>query len=393
MRHGLLSSRLRWPSIGNEGNKKMMSRSAQQATGDITTFKLAFAGFRGDSVEKGFVDGTAAESVLAITCSIEYPAGVFTRVTFSGAHQAPGDNPNVGQVRCPIGSGATASGYLCWSDWVTLSIPKGAWFWVRHFTDTLIGVGGILYNGSATNVTRDTVNGDLLNVGVTATDMTMGGTITQSVGGTCAGPALIVGPAVEPSVALVGDSIIWGQNHYDPSFRVGIIGTSIPATVAIVNLGSPGAAPSDWFGKMPNRREAIPYVTHMVNNLGINAVSNAASLNTVVAGRFAPEVKKYLCTLTPRSSSTDSWATEVNQNSSGYAANLAYNAQVRAGVSGYDAYIETCRGWMEGGTLDSYVWRVDAGVGKFTSDGLHPNVAANVWGRDQGKIPSMLWTS
>jgi hypothetical protein len=378
--------------MGNEANKKMMSRSAQQATSDITTFKLSFAGFRGDSTEKGFVDSTISESVLTITCSIEYPAGVFKRVTFSGAHQAPGGNPNLGQLKCPVGSGATADGYLCWSDWVTLAIPKGAWFWVRHFTETLSGAGGIFYNGSATNVTRDTANGDLLNVGVSAADMTMGGTIPQSISGTCAGPALIVGPTVEPSVALVGDSIMWGQNHYDPSFRVGIIGTSIPTAVAIVNLGSPGATPSDWYSKMPNRSEAIPYVSHMVNNLGINAVSNAASLNAVVASRFAPEVRKYLCTLTPRSSSTDAWGTEASQNSAGYAPNnLAYNAQVRAGVAGYDAYIETCRGWMEGNTLDSYVWRVDAGVGKFTGDGLHPNVTANVWGRDQGKIPLTLW--
>lgn len=382
---GLVANRLRFADTANT-NKQMMSRSVHKAATDITFLKVCFAGYRINTPTAGFECGNDASA--EIQASVEYPAGTFTRLTFPSGSQIAGD-PNRGNMPSVPSTGAVnANEGNLWTDYVSVTIPRNADFWVRFWYDSTVG---IRYNGTGT---RDSARGDALTVGATAPNQVMGGTVTQTTGSVSAGPAAIVGMTDAASVCMIGDSIVYGQSQTLVSdFRVGIVGTSLPADIPFVNLGMPGALPSNFVSRCINRAQFFPLCSHMVNNLGINNVTGADGYNTTTAAAFPARVKKYLCTVTPRSSSTDSWATEVNQNPSAYITNnQAYNTLVRAGVSGYDAYIETCRGWMEGSTLDSYVWRVDGVVGKFTNDGLHPLTVANVYGRDNNKIPSSLWS-
>lgn len=388
---GLVANRLRWPTNSNAGNKQLMSRSLHVASTDLTSLKVMWGGYMAglSGQETGF--DAAGDSYFDIEASVEYPAGNFTRLTFSGAAQAPGGDPNVG--RCVMaGTGGTLGGvnYNIFSDYAAKVIPAGADFWINYWTNS---PRGILYN--ATGRWTGAGGNDLCGLGATTPNRVMGGSITHGAGAAgCAGPAAIIGMTDAASVVLVGDSIMFGQGYTDVSqlFKAGIIAPSIPASIPHVNMGLPGAAPSDWYGKVKNMRALFAYCSHMVNNLGINNITNAAALNSDIAALFPARVKKYLCTVTPRGQSTDGWATEENQSSSYKAANQPYNALVRAGVAGYDAYIETCRGWMEGHTLDAYIWRVDEVVGKFTSDGLHPNTVADDWGRDNGKVATSLWS-
>lgn len=381
---GLIADRLRFPTTSNGGNKQMMSRSGHRAAADISALTVCFGNYRLDQPTKGREcgNGGAAE----VQASIEYPVGTFTRLTFPAGSQIAGD-PERGNLPAVPTTGAEVAGEgHLWTDYLPIAIPQGEIFHVRCW---YANASGILYCGTGT---RSTARGDALTVGATAPNQVMGGTVAQSTGSVSAGPVAIVGMTDAPSACLIGDSIMYGLNQTAVSdFRVGIIGTSLPEGLPFVNLGMPGAEPGNFVDRCINRAELFPLCSHMVNNLGINNLTGAASYNAAIAADFPERVRRYLCTVTPRTTSTDSWTTEANQSPSGAVSAQAYNALVRAGVAGYDAYIETCRDWMEGHTLDSYVWRVDGVVGKFTSDGLHPNTAANEWGRDNGKVPAALW--
>jgi hypothetical protein len=381
---GLLTDRLRAPNASNTNNKQSMGRMGFLAATDITSLKLMYAGYQTGTTgasEKGVTSATT--DTMTVEASIEHPEGTFTRVRFAGADQ--------GTLKLAPSTGATASENALWSDYAEIAIPRGAVFWVRTWTDS---DAGILYHNASARVTD---RGDFHQIGSAVANRVMGGTIGQTVQNTAAGPMAIVGPTDAASIILVGDSIMFGQGYAfnGADFRAGIIGTNLPVGAAHLNLGFPGAKSDDWYDSAVNGRELFQFATHMATNLGVNGTGTAEEIaadNTAIAALFPQDCVKYAVTLTPRgASSTDGWITTGGQTVSGSNATyVAYNALARAGVTGFDGYIEVRRGALEAPPDESGLWQNDAGSA-LTGDGLHPNTAGYEWVGLQGCVPASLW--
>ena len=113
-----------------------MGRSYHVAMDNISSLQLVLIG----------------EANASDTASIEYPAGTFTQVKFGGS-----------------ATGTVPSGGILTSDSVSVTIPKGATFYVRRYHVAPTNVG--IYTGGI-----DIPGGDALHYGASGiADQTMGG--------------------------------------------------------------------------------------------------------------------------------------------------------------------------------------------------------------------------
>lgn len=369
---GLGGSRMRYHQTFTAGNKQMMCRSHQVAPCDISVFdSVWFAGF---STTSGLEAGPTAVSTDTMTfeLALEYPAGVYYRVTFGGSNQ--------GVCKLAMnsaGGGATLPENLLGSDSLTGfgTIPAGADYWWRFWTDSTAGI--MYHNGH-----RDTAGGDLLNVGVTSPNLVMGGAITQNAGvSVCASPAAIIAQvtAASPGVVGGGDSIMFGQGHTVTSLtdmRVGIVGPSLAVNTPFLNLGLPGADFSNWYSRSINQRVFLQYARRWACNLGINNATTPAQMisDQQALLAYVPNAqKKVIVGLTPRSSGGVYTSTPGTQVAHGANATtyIPYNTLARAVPSGFTGFFETRQGGLEF-AIDSGLWQNNAGVA-LTGDGLHPN--------------------
>lgn len=327
------------PTSFSAPNKQAMSRTRHVAQSPICGAQLAFANFQGAEIATG--------AAATITASIEYPAGTFTQVKFGGST-----------------SGSIADGSFIISDPVAVLIPEGAAFFVRaYYTNT----AGIVYTATAHN----TALGEAMTYGASGVvDQTMGGTVTATVGGLGFGPIAILGLTVKPSILIVGDSRGAGQNDSTSGSTsdVGEIARSLTG-LAYMNLAVPGDKAQTF---LTTSKRAIfgSFASHVICEYGINdlnASRTAAQLlaDIQVIRALFPNKKFYQSTVAPYSSSTDAWATTVNQTpGASNAQRIVFNNAVRAIPSGFAGYFEvadTVESARDGG-----VWKVG-----FTSDGIH----------------------
>ena len=122
---GLVATRARMmgspPSVGNH---QIMMRSAHFATETLTSIRIVFSNFYNANRNGGSpILDSGRGAAASITASVEYPAGTFTQVKFDGL--ATGSIPNAN---------------VLFSDYMTVSIPSGAQFWVRLFTNNPAGI-------------------------------------------------------------------------------------------------------------------------------------------------------------------------------------------------------------------------------------------------------------
>lgn len=338
------------------GQLQGMMRSGHVALTDIRKFKYAEANYWAD---RGGSE-TVGTTVATVTAAVEYPVGVFSQITFGG------------QITGIVPVGGTLE-----SDYVTPDqmIPNGATFWLRRYINNS---GGFFFFNNA----RNAGIGDLVafaNTGLV--DMTMGGTIVN--GGTLwIPPAAIIAPTSGPTVLITGDSISAGLNDDTTiaDFREGIIAKGFPATLAFLNHGCSGADTGTYLALALRRRVLWKYVTHVVSGLVNNDIfinSNAAA--TVVANlqnkiwsQFPPGTPILQITCTPRSTSTDSWKTALNQTThANNGIKNTFNGLIRAGgIAGMTGFFETA--WAGEDAHDNGKWISD-GVTNFltTSDGVH----------------------
>ena len=211
-------------SLSVGGNHQLMSRSAQVATDNITKLKVALQNFW---VNGGVEAGNGGSTT--VTASIEYPAGTFTQLKFSGSS-----------------SGTIPSGSLLFSDYATVTIPSGATFWVREFDNN---ASGILLNSWQ-------VSGEALNAAASGlSDQTLGGTITN-IGSYSHPPLAIVGPTSKAAVCIVGDSLGFGYNDTDTLLNgdIGLVAKSFPTTLAFANLSGNGLKASNYLANTTARQ-------------------------------------------------------------------------------------------------------------------------------------------
>lgn len=351
---GLVGTRARTMATANAGNTRVMSRSAHIATDAISSMRVVFQNFRVSGI---LADETGNGASSTVTASVEYPSGTFTQITFDGS--ATGTIPNAS---------------VLFSDATAVSIPEGATFWIREFN---INANGIIYN-----TWRNSSLGEVLNAGTSIGDQTLGGTIT-SVGNFSHPPLAIIASTTKASVCIVGDSIAFGFNDTDTHVdgRIGIIAKSFPTTLAFSNLSSGGSRANSFLAGSSARQQIFPYCSHAITSFGSNdlfvsldTASELASSLQTIWDTFASRVKKIQTTITPKSTSTDSWATTGNQTTASQnGERVTFNTNLRASAFGLHDYFEVAN--VLETAQNSGLWVNDGTPNRYTADGLHPSTA------------------
>jgi hypothetical protein len=330
-----------------------MSCTYHTASTDISLIQLRYPNWYGFEQAPG--------GAATITSSVHYPVGTKTQITFNGT--ASGTIPDGGDIV---------------SDRVPVAIPKGAAFMVRTYYQN---AAGILFK-SKTNQTSNAL-GEGFNYGTSGIpDQTMTDNFSYVFWGNVYGPSAIIGLTSKPSVLVLGDSR--GAGSGDTTAPVagtteyGMISPSLFPGVAFINASMSGERASTFITTHSRRAALGVYCSHIINELGINDLTvprTAAQLladHQTIAGYF-PGKRYYMTTLPPKSTSTDSWATVVNQtpDATSNAQRISFNNTLRSSLPSWaKGYLELAD-VMES-SRDSGVWK--AGY-CYAADGfgIHPN--------------------
>jgi len=285
------------------------------------------------------------------TAAIEYPAGTFTRVTFGGA-----------------ASVTSSSGGNIVSDQIPVSIPKGEKFWVRLFQNA--PSKAVYFTFYAGDGTAQFVS--------PASDLTMGGTATTSASFQAATttPIAIIGMSSDPAIGIYGDSISVGRGDTaDAGLPLqGHLGRAFGAAYAAGHVGISGDRMSLFLGSKAKRMSLASYFTHFAVNMGINDITGGGSASAVAAdtnsivGLFPGPVA--LCTLSPVSTSTDTWNSVVAQTTvASNAVRVTENTRRLGGISGVKTVYDVNPSVESVASPESGLWRASA----YTADGTHPS--------------------
>jgi lysophospholipase L1-like esterase len=285
------------------------------------------------------------------TAAIEYPAGTFTRVTFAGADSV-----------------TSAAGGNIVSDQMPVAIPKGDKFWVRLFQNA---PGKVVYStfyaGDGTAQFTSP-----------ATDMTMGGTVTTAVSkdAPMTVPIAIIGMSSDPAIGIYGDSISVGRGDTaDVNLPLqGHLGRAFGGSYAAGHVGISGDRMSTFLAGNSKRMSLAQYFTHFAINMGINDITGGGSTASVasdtnaVVALFAPKPVA-LCTLSPVTTSTDTWNTTGNQTPAATNGNrITENTRRLAGVPGAKVIYDVNPAVETVASPESGIWKAPS----FTADGTHP---------------------
>lgn len=359
---GQVASRCFVPTTGGSANKQLMARSRHIASDNIDGPQLVYVNWWATT---GGIE-TAGGADCTYSASIEYPIGTVTRVTFGGSN-----------------SGVCVDGGQIVSDVAALKIPKGAVFFVRTFQNH---PGGILFaNRSALNNVGAAVpaSGEWWDYGVTSTDYTGSATNINNKGvGNFFAPAAIIGLTTRPSFVIVGDSRSTPIATYEtlPN-AVGGIGEcerSLCKSFGTINVSISGDSFVNALTNFVRRATLAQYASHVIIELGINgftlgrtAAQTLADLSLLTA-KF-PNQTVFAATVSPKSTSTDAWATTGNQtaDATSNAARIAYNDALRTGQ-----HTASIAGFVEiadqvESARNSGIWKATGVANGYTFDGLH----------------------
>lgn len=366
---GIISTRCYTPTTLTGATNAVMSRTAHIAVQAITTLQIELPGF----ACSGAGGAEIASALVTYTASIEYPAATFTQVTWSAATSK--------QVALGTGTGL--------SDVCTVAIPAGAQYWVRNHCDSPGNLGGLIPCTQGVVSTRWTAAGEasVLSNGTTP-DLTMAGTVTDGGTGAFIYPVAIVATTTQPTFLCYGDSRTLGSGMTpDANGNQGQITTSLGASYGFINASVSGSqiSASNLAGQQRLRLSA--YCSHVIFGFGVNDIRSGGGNRSLV--QFQGDVGTFsklfsskglsLCTISPVTTSTDAWATAVNQtvdSQSGVITNA--NTWLKTVPSPFGA------GYVSPFTFCSDIDNAveDAGAaGKwkspgYTADGLHQNATA-----------------
>lgn len=305
-----------------------------------------------------------------VTAAIEYPSGTFSQVKFSGST-----------------SGTVPNNSFLVSDPVTITIPAGAYFFVRVFGTNSVGVATVGLNSGGNNY--DTVNGEAMAYGTGAlVDQTMGGTITSNSSGITT-PIAIIGQTFSPSCMLIGDSRCVGiYDAYSTSGNqqtlMGEVARWVGQSFAQTNFGVSGGRLTNWLTGNANQLILSKYFSHVicqyaVNDFGGFGYTSAQMIAKVQAARaLFPGKPFFQTTCVIGSTSTDNWATLGNQTTDSFNANIqAFNLALRtAAVSGLTGFFDTDSAVEN--SIPNGLWIVNGTPNFATVDGAHETPAANL---------------
>jgi len=361
---GLVATRCKAATAGNQGVLQHMARSIHVARTNITQIGVAVANWY---VSSTYEFSGGADCTVKV--SIEYPlGGTIYPLTFGG--NATGLVYNLTTLM---------------SDLANVNIPNGATFAVREYRVCNSG-GSPVCNGGSENMFLDQTNGECYAQGNSLSDLT-------GVPGTFANtgnmitlafyrPVAIFGPTTVPSYALCGASATEGyMDQYNGSWDCGLVARTIGPIRAYTNLGRGGETIQNVTdtGNFSLRAQIVKaFCTHMTCDYGANDfIAGANAQNTLARllkfRAMFPEKYFYYVTSCPDTTSTDGWTTVVNQTvETGASERVEYNNYVRANTSwagsNFDGVYDTTP--ITESSINSSKW-----VPGLTTDGDHPTPA------------------
>lgn len=333
-----------------------MSRSGHFARDAIASLRIVvpnwYTNYASSFAETG-IGGAAL-----VEASIEYPAGSFTRVTFSGAS-----------------TGSIPSGENLVSDVVPVSIPNGGEFFVRIYTDCS---SGFAYSGGVTGQTYRA--GDGCEYGSSGiSNRVMGGAVSLQAPSSMRFPAAIVAMTRRPSVISIGDSIDEGSAAAPSAAGDGgILWKSLGPSLAYINGGISANRLQYYAASHQRQAELAAYCTHVIiqstrNDVSSRTTAQVQADHETVRALFAPK-PIYLVTTPPRTTSTDSWATAGNQtvwSAVPEATKATLNTWKRSLPTGYAGCFDIAA--LLEDAENQAVWASDGTALKYTGDGTHPS--------------------
>lgn len=338
------------------GGTQGQTRSYHVAQDNIASLCAVFPNFyvpSSSSVETG--PGAAA----TITASVEYPIGsARQQLKFSGLAQ--GSIPNNGMV---------------FSDYLTLavSIPKGEPFRLWHYRTC---ASGLPYGATQ----QAPMLGEGAQFGGSVADVTMSGAIGGSDSGSVYGPIAILGQTKQRTVAILSDSIDWGDGDRFNSYfgDLGVLARSIGPYYAYSKLATPGDSAVEFVASHDNRLAIAQYASDIIIGYGTNDLPTRtdAQINAdmlTIAGYFGVGKNLYSRTITPITTSTDNWATIANQTADFKSvAAASVNATRMSNPAPFVGCFDVA-GVMSG-AYGVHRWLCDTGPVAFyaTKDGTHP---------------------
>ncbi len=302
---------------------------------------------------------------VTYTASIEYPAGTVYPLTFQGASSV-----------------TIQPGGLAISDPVGIDIVAGQDFWTR--TCPQVAAGKKWPTGPAITTA---VAGEGYTAGV---DYTRVNTAVSSVLAYSSCPMAILGttnPRSVPLVAMLGDSIMTGEGEGTNIFDRGWAERALNSQFGYMRIARPAETAQTFAvqANHPLRMRLLAGCTHAIVEYGTNdfftgrtLLQIQTDLITIWNALIQRGMKVYQSTITPRTTSTDNWATTANQTvSANESVRVALNNWIRMNPSPLITYFEVAD--ICETARDSGKWKND-GITAFlnTSDGTHPSTASHI---------------
>jgi hypothetical protein len=376
---GQVATRCQVPISFSSAAKQIMSVSRHVMRDDAAAFKVVYSAGHVPSTDNYYERGPQADTTIHL--SVEYPAGVFTRVKWNGNEY--GLIPDKGHL---------------YSDFIEVPIPDGAVFRLWPWLNNSIG-GCFLFNKQCAD-TGDGL-GEFYASGTTVTDSSAGVAFVSTSTTSIVLPSAIIAYTTKPSVGLVGDSRIVGGNiapNDTPDMATnGLTGTAeraIGDDLPYINIGVRGDTAASFRATNKWRLELLKHVTSVIYEYGINDVSAGKSSTLVANDRNAilklvpPGKPVYLQTITPLTTSTDSWATTANQaipSAGKETVRETENAARRAVPTGFAGCFDVA-GVLETAITGGKGWIVDGTAFYATGDGTHETKVGNTLVKAAGVI-------
>lgn len=298
-----------------------------------------------------------------VRAAVEYPSGTFTPLFVNGSRDIT------------VAPGSTVKFDPC-----TLTIPASTQFWVRTYVNVTANTMQWPLVGAL-----DVANGEGSVVSATPSDQTTSGTIGPNAG------FGMIPFAVRPlglsagtlTLGIVGDSISFGL--YDTIGGRGWTGQAFD-NAALVQKIAYSSERAAVFNDPNGRKRRIGLLNGCnvgICAMGTNDVSFAgaslSSVQTILQSTWAAMaslgMKVFQTTITPRTTSTDTFATTGSQTVAATESTIRVplNDWIRTTPSGLTGYIELADTVET--ARNSGIWKATGTAQGYTQDGTHPVAA------------------
>lgn len=337
------------------GTAQAMTVSYHVMKDDVQAIKFRFPNFyvpSGSSVE------TAPGAAATISAALEYPLGSPRRqILFSGA--ATGSIPDGGTLDSDYIAGA-----------FTGNVPFRVWVWRSCSSNCIYTTDQISWMG------------ERAQFGASVTDVTLSGIVGGTDFANCYRPLAIIGQTENRTLAIIGDSIDWGDGDI-PNDWTGDRGMSpriFGNQFAYSTMAGPGDSAVEFVASNTNRLACARMASDVMVGYGTNDINggrSAVQLNAdmaTIGGYFRGLSALYTRTITPLTTSSDSWATVANQTASAQQAIInSVNATRLSIPAPYTRCFDLST--FASSARDSGKWICDLSPTVFwgTKDGTHPS--------------------